>query len=173
MASILTRSQCVKWTNIKLEHGRVITIYSFMQMFSLYPCHKLSVGLISAVNSLRRGQNGHHFADDIFKYIFLNGNVLISLKISLKFVRKVPIDNNSLFACQVTSHYLNQWWLIYWRIYASLGLNQLTHHPPSNWQKVSIGSGNGLAPNRRQTITWINVDPVNWLIYAALGGEMS
>ena len=27
------------------------------------------------------------------------------------------------------SHYLNQWWLIYWRIHASLGLNKLTHGP--------------------------------------------
>ena len=26
---------------------------------------------------------------------------------------------------QATSHYLNQWWLIYWRIYTSLGLNEL------------------------------------------------
>ena len=26
---------------------------------------------------------------------------------------------------QATSHYLNQWWLIYWCIYASLGLNEL------------------------------------------------
>ena len=30
-----------------------------------------------------------------------------------------------LGAGQATSHYLNQWWLIYWRIYASLGLNEL------------------------------------------------
>ena len=30
-------------------------------------------------------------------------------------------------AVQATSHYLNQWWLIYWCIYASLGLNELTH----------------------------------------------
>ena len=30
-----------------------------------------------------------------------------------------------LGADQATSHYLNQWWLIYWRIYASLGLNEL------------------------------------------------
>ena len=27
---------------------------------------------------------------------------------------------------QVTSHYLNQWWLVHWRIYASLALNELT-----------------------------------------------
>ena len=26
----------------------------------------------------------------------------------------------------------------------------------SNWQKNSIGSDNGLAPNRRQAITWTN-----------------
>ena len=25
----------------------------------------------------------------------------------------------------MASHYLNQWWLVYWRIYASLGLNEL------------------------------------------------
>ena len=40
-----------------------------------------------------------------------------------------------------------------------------------NWQKVIITSGNGLAPNRRQAITWSNVDPVLWRIYAALGGD--
>ena len=42
----------------------------------------------------------------------------------------------------------------------------------SNWQYTSIGSGNGLAPYRRQAITLTNDDPVHWRIYAALG-EMS
>ena len=45
------------------------------------------------VNSLRPRQNGRHFADDIFKRIFLNENVRISIKISLKFVPKGPINN--------------------------------------------------------------------------------
>ena len=31
-------------------------------------------------------------------------------------------------AAQATSHYLNQWWLAYWRICASLGLNELNIH---------------------------------------------
>ena len=43
--------------------------------------------------TLRPRQNGRHFADDIFKRIFLKENVLISLKISLKFVAKVRINN--------------------------------------------------------------------------------
>ena len=29
-----------------------------------------------------------------------------------------------LGANQATSHHLKQWWLVYWRIYASLGLNE-------------------------------------------------
>ena len=44
--------------------------------------------------SLRPRQNGRHLPDeDIFKCIFLNENVWISLKISLKFVPRVPINN--------------------------------------------------------------------------------
>ena len=44
-------------------------------------------------NKLRPRQNAHHFSDDIFKCIFLNENVWIFIKISLKFVPKVPINN--------------------------------------------------------------------------------
>ena len=45
------------------------------------------------VNTLRPRQHGRHFADDTFKRIFLNENVIISIKISLKFVPKDPINN--------------------------------------------------------------------------------
>ena len=45
------------------------------------------------LNTLRPRQNGRRFADDTFKRIFLNENVRISIKISLKFVPKGPIDN--------------------------------------------------------------------------------
>ena len=45
------------------------------------------------INTLRPRQNGRYFTDDIFKWIFLNENALISVKISLKFVPKVRIDN--------------------------------------------------------------------------------
>ena len=41
----------------------------------------------------------------------------------------------------------------------------------SNWQYVSTGSDNGLAPSRLQTIIWTNVDPYHRRIYAALGGD--
>ena len=44
-------------------------------------------------NTLRPRQNGRHVADDIFKCIFLNENVWIPIKISLKFVPKDLINN--------------------------------------------------------------------------------
>ena len=46
------------------------------------------------LNSLRPRQNRRHFAEDVFKCIFLTENVRISIKISLKFVPKGPINNN-------------------------------------------------------------------------------
>ena len=49
-------------------------------------CHGLN-------NTLRPRQDGRHFLDDIFKYIFLNENVRITIKISLKFAPKGPINN--------------------------------------------------------------------------------
>ena len=45
------------------------------------------------VNSLRPIQNGRQFPDDIFECIFLTENVIISIKISLKFVPKGSINN--------------------------------------------------------------------------------
>ena len=39
------------------------------------------------------------------------------------------------------------------------------------WQEPGIGLDNGLAPNRRQVIIWTNSDPIQWRIYAALGGD--
>ena len=38
-------------------------------------------------------QNWHHFADDIFRCIFVNEKFDILIKISLKFVPKGPIGN--------------------------------------------------------------------------------
>ena len=44
------------------------------------------------INTLRPRQNGRHFADDIFKRIFLNENIWIPIKISLKFFPKGSIN---------------------------------------------------------------------------------
>ena len=59
-----------------------------------------------------------HFADDIFKRIFVDENKWILLKISMKIVPKFPSMifqywfRQWLGADQATSHYLNQWWSV-------------------------------------------------------------
>ena len=45
------------------------------------------------VYTLRPRQNGRHFPDDIFEWIFWNENVWISINISLKFVPRGPVNN--------------------------------------------------------------------------------
>ena len=49
--------------------------------------------ITAPLNTLRPRQNRRHFADDIFKCIFLNENVWTSINISVKFVPKGPINH--------------------------------------------------------------------------------
>ena len=74
---------------------------SFKGFYIFQMVHKMKTGtdvlnhsldVESLLNKLRARQNGRHFADDIFKCIFLNENVWISIKIPLKFVSKSPIN---------------------------------------------------------------------------------
>ena len=115
------------------------------------------------IDTLRPRQNGRHFADDIFKCIFLNENVWIPIKISLKFVPKVPINNiPSLIQIMV------------WRHPGAKPLSEpmmdslLTHICVTwpQWVKAScdlagIDSGYGLVPVRHQAITWTNTDSLS------------
>ena len=70
--------------------------------------------LPESFNSSPPGQNGRHFADDIFICIFLNEH--FSIFISMRFVPKVLINNLSALVqvmarcCQATNYYLKQWW---------------------------------------------------------------
>ena len=50
---------------------------------------------IKTFNTMKPEQNGRHFADGIFKYIFLKGNVCIWIEVSQSFVPKGQIDNKS------------------------------------------------------------------------------
>ena len=56
--------------------------------------HMLAIlPMLQCVNTLRPRQNGHRFPDDFFKRIFMNENVWVLIKISLKFVPEGSISN--------------------------------------------------------------------------------
>ena len=60
----------------------------FMEWWEQY----LFLHWLSYINTLRPRQNGRHFADDIFKRIFLNKNFWVWNRISLKYVSWCLID---------------------------------------------------------------------------------
>ena len=80
--------------------GLIPHIKSILPKGPYLPCvsmvgRALLAGYAWFINPLRWIQNWPHFADDISKCIFLNENVWISLKISLKIVPEIPINNIS------------------------------------------------------------------------------
>ena len=73
-------------------------------------------------------------ADDIFKRIFFNENERIPTQISLKFVRRSRINNiGSDYGMAPTRR-----WLFPWRIYASLGLDELTNWGRGNHHNADV-----------------------------------
>ena len=90
--------------------------------------------MAASLNTLSPRQNGRHFSD-IFQYIFLNENVWIPIKISLKFVPMGPFNNIQALVqimdwCRSGDKPLSEpmMRLVYRHLYASLGLNELKHH---------------------------------------------
>ena len=68
------------------------------------PVHCCKQFIMCNINSSPPGQNGRHFADDIFRCIFVNEKFHILIKISEKFVHKGPNDNNPAFVQIMTGH---------------------------------------------------------------------
>ena len=82
------------------------------------------------INTLRPRQYDPLFADDTFKRIFLNENIRIAIKISLKFVPKGLFSNIPALVLIMAwrrpgDKPLSEPMIDHWRIYASLGLNEL------------------------------------------------
>ena len=80
----------------KAKHNKTVCIFLGIYCRKKMPCLKelkLKQGYQSLLYTLRPRQTHSHFADDTFKWIFLNENLWISLKIFLKFIPKVQINN--------------------------------------------------------------------------------
>ena len=97
---------------------------------------------IIITSTLRLRQNGCHFPDNILKWIFLNQDEWLSIKIHWSLFLGVQLTIFEhwfrlwLDAGQATSHYLNQCRWVYWRIYVSLGLNELRScQCPLSWSR--------------------------------------
>ena len=125
---------------------------------------------IGNLNTLRPRQNGHHFSDDIFKWIFVNENAWIWIEISLKFVLRGPINNipalfHIMVGCRPSDKPLSEPMMAYVDCnYFLTNCYPVTsyevryrHHCLRQW----------LVDQRHQTIPWNNVDlsPIKSVIF--------
>ena len=56
------------------------------------------------INTMKPEQNGRHFADGIFKCIFLIENLHIWIEISLEYIPEGSMDNNSALVYEMALH---------------------------------------------------------------------
>ena len=143
-------AECFPISNITKPHSSKI--------LNLHDVHynNITPALIF-LNTLRPRQNGRYFADDIFKCIFLNENAWILLKISLKFVRKVWINNIPALVqimawCRLGDKPLSEPMMVNLLTHICVTLPQwvksLWPSDAIRWEIcVNIGSGNGLMPD--------------------------
>ena len=108
---------------------------SLVPVNSLFPFDDVIMNFVitGCINTLRLGQSGRSFTDDIFKRFFLNENYFISIQISLKYVLQ-PMSNyqyasiGSDNGLAPNMRQVNIWssvGIFYWCICASLGLIEL------------------------------------------------
>ena len=100
--SPLRASYGMSFVSILMKNDRVIkgfyciSLQSYSgRIFPLAVNSSMSQCDVGISNSSPPGQNGCHFADDIFKCIFITESVWIFIQISLKFVPKGLIDNKA------------------------------------------------------------------------------
>ena len=104
----LLKSFLVACCILFFRHVLSVALADIVPSICLFPNAELSSAIFRSVGEgqkfpgtyvpvslrlLRIEQNGRHFTDDMFKRIFLNENVLIWNKISLKYVPWDLIDN--------------------------------------------------------------------------------
>ena len=161
------------------QYAQPVTVKICLSLVSTCMCETISPLALwrcsNNLNTLRPRVNGRHFADDIFKCVFVNENSWIPIKISLKFVPKGPINNIPALV-QIMA----------WRPPGDKPLSEpmmvrLPTHicvTRPQWVKleilelisrIDILSTNSSLMIRQQAITWANVEPLLCRHMASLG----
>ena len=144
------------------------------------------VNLASPINDVchrhvRSRQNGRHYPYNIFKCIFLNENCCILIKSSLKCISHGPIDTFPALVQMMIWHRSgvkplsekNDGWDL-WRIYASLGLNELTGISLVTHASVCIRVNTfARFPDKHRTAQWIKALSKNFWFFGQIHRKVS
>ena len=104
-----------------------VCLFCFVCVFF---CHSTTVEC--STHWGRDKMHGGRFADGMLDSFYWMKIYEFQSRFHWSFIPRVQLtissigsDNDLTPARQQLSHYLNQWWWVYWRIYAPLGLNEL------------------------------------------------
>ena len=86
-----------------------------------------------------------------------------------QWVNSSLLEQNGYFADDISKCIFINESFVFW--FTEVSLKFVPNGLIDNKSVLVLGSGNGLAPTRRQDIIWTNTGPVHWSIYEALGGE--
>ena len=84
--------------------------------------------------------------------------------IGLSALTYLPLDKWRLFRIRHFQKHFHEWKVLNFGSFFLEGFSW-----GSSWQKVIVGSGKGLVPDRRQATIWAKDDIVIWRLYALLG----
>ena len=147
-------------------------------------CRMMCYYEIQLISTLRRRQNGRHFEDDILKCIFLNENIWILNKISLKIVPQGTINSKALIELKVT--YLLMHICITWHQWVKIFYSATRCHVSwvaqcilrLNFVSVDILKPTGIRPSADTVLTsklsffpwWFLQELVNFNMFPWSGG---
>ena len=110
---------------VHLKHHTILTIPFVRNCFIQYNHIQHEVNDTQSHFSQIEAGPKFSFHKRHFQLYIFNKNIWISLEISLKFVLKVQINYIQALVQiiawrpnQMMTHYLNQWWLVYWHIFS-------------------------------------------------------
>ena len=166
---------CIHYIRTRLYVRRLVAVgFVYRQLILVVKFDKWFPNIVARLpivllfNTLRPRQNGRHFPDDILKCIFLNDNVIISIKISLKLVPNgpntyIPALIQIMTWCRPGDKPLSEPMMV--SLLTHICITQLQRFDTmivtsnAQWSKYlysSIGSDNDLVPSRRRAIFWTN-----------------
>ena len=116
------------YVHLIIESEDYVEIRAWWRIHVPLQCHYLNW-----FNTFRPRQKGHHFADDIFKCIFLNENIWIPTAISLTFVPQAIINNipasvQIIALCHPDDNLLSEPMMISLRVYIFVTQPQWVNH---------------------------------------------
>ena len=144
------------------RNGHLMMASSQLCLLLLLNPKHIKIADLTYINTVKPRQNGGIiFCNEKFEF-------LLQFHWSLFLRVQGTIFQHSSIYVMAPSHNLNQWWLVYKRVYALLSLNESKSHILCNLIFTSFISDNKVASWKHSVFQWQVGLPAGWLLFFVL-----